>query len=166
MRLVLARMPALDAALIRFDAWWAGLSRRERWLVGGLMTLLAALVLIFLVIKPLQAARAQALADIRTYETLNARIRAAGTLAPAGGTLRRQGPPLEVAQNSATSFGLTATAEPVTGGVRVAIADGTYDSVLAWLADLAATSNLRTRQVSIRPGAASGRVTATVDLGA
>lgn len=166
MRLILARMPALDAALIRFDAWWSGLTRRERWLVGGLAGLLAALILIFLVIKPLQAARAQALADIRTYETLNARTRAAGTLASAGATPRRQGPPLQIAQSSAASFGLTATAEPVAGGVRVAIADGTYDSMLAWLADLATTSSLRTRQVAIRPGGAPGRVSATVDFGA
>ena len=53
--------------------WWAGLSLQERVLVGVLATLLGLAVLIYGVVKPLQAARADAIADIRGFETLNAR---------------------------------------------------------------------------------------------
>ena len=163
MIVIRTRLPALDAALIRFDAWWSGLSRRERILIGGLGALLAGIVLVFGVIKPLQSARAEALSDIRTYETLTARIRAAGTLG-APTAPRRQGAPAEVVSSSATSFGLVATPEAIPGGVRATVADGTYESLMAWLADLSATSDLRVRRLSIQRRPTAGRVSASVDF--
>ena len=165
MRLIISRMPALDATLARFDAWWSALSARERVLVTIAGALLTLLVLVFGVVKPLQAARAQALADIRTNETLTARIRAAGTLSTSPAP-RRQGAPQEVAVSSAQSFGLTVTPEAVAGGVRVTVADTTYDSLMAWLADLSATSDLRVRRLDIQRRPSPGRVSATVDFGA
>lgn len=165
MRLVITRMPALDAALLRLDNWWSGLSRRERILVSVLGTLLIFAALVFGVIKPLQAARADALADIRTYETLSARVRAAGTLTTTR-TQRRQGPPAQVASSSATSLGLVVTPEAIPGGIRVTIADASYDTLMAWLADLGASSDLRIRRVSIQRRPTAGRVSASVDFGA
>jgi general secretion pathway protein M len=163
MRVILTRMPTLDAALIRLDAWWIGLSSRERWLVGTMATLLVLVVLVYGVVKPLQAARADALADIRTYETLTARIRAAGTLT-ANRAPRREGPAASVVSGSAGTFGLVVSPTAIPGGVRVAVADASYDSLLAWLSDLSATSNLRVRRVSIQRRPAPGRVTATLDF--
>jgi general secretion pathway protein M len=165
MRLILARMPALDAALIRFDGWWMARSSRERWMLGGLAAFLAVLVLVFGVIKPLQAARAAALQDIRTYETLTARIRAAGTLSPSQ-PQRRQGSPNDVIVGSAPAFGFTPVVTPTSGGARAVIADASYDSVMAWLADLSVTSSLRIQRVEILRRAEPGRVSATVDFGA
>lgn len=164
MRLILARMPALDAALIRFDGWWSGRSRREQVMLGGLALFLAALVLVFGIVKPLQSARASALQDIRTYETLTARIRAAGTLS-ASQPQRRQGSPNDVITGSAPGFGLTATVSAIPDGARATIADGSYDSVMAWLADLSATSSLRIKRVDLQKAAAPGHVSATVDFG-
>jgi general secretion pathway protein M len=164
MSVILSRMPALDAALTRFGAWWHSRAPRERVLLGTLAALLAAVVLIYGVIKPLQAARAQALADIRTYETLSARIRAAGTLTP-NAPPRRTGPPVQVVTSSAAAFGVAATAEPIPGGARATIADGSYDSILAWLADLGATSSLSVRAASIQRRPTPGRVSATVEFG-
>jgi general secretion pathway protein M len=165
MRVVTSRLPALDAALIRFDTWWGGLSRREQILVASAGLLLSLVVLVFGVVKPLQAARADALADIRTYETLSARIRAAGTLT-ATRVPRRQGPPAQVATSSATAFGLAVAPEAIPGGVRVTLADVSYDTLLAWLADLGASSDLRVRRLSVQRRPAAGRVSASVDLGA
>jgi general secretion pathway protein M len=163
MRLILSRMPALDAALLRFDAWWSGLTMRERVMVSVLATFAALLILVFGVVKPLQSARAQALADIRTYETLTARVRAAGTLG-ATQPARRQGAPAQIVATSATGFGLVAAPQPIAGGVRVMLADASYDSLMAWLADLGATSNLRVRRLQLTRGPAAGRVAATVDF--
>ncbi len=165
MRLVISRMPALDAALARFDGWWSTLSPRERVLVSIFGALLALTILVFGVVKPLQAARAQAIADIRTHETLTARIRAAGTLS-ATPVPRRQGAPRDVATSSAQHFGLTVVPEAVAGGVRVTVADATYESLIAWLADLSATSDLRVRRLDIQRRPTPGHVSATVDLGA
>ncbi|MDV3457348.1 type II secretion system protein M [Sphingomonas sp. HF-S4] len=163
MRVILTRLPALDAALLRFDTWWGGLSRRERVLVTVLGGLLAVAVLVYGVVKPLQAARADALADIRTYETLSARIRAAGTLTTAQAP-RRQGAPAQVVTSSATAFGLVATPAAIPGGTRATIADASYDSLMAWLADLSATSDLRVRRLSIQRRPSPGRVSASVDF--
>jgi general secretion pathway protein M len=163
MRIVITRLPALEAALLRFDTWWSGLSRRERVMAAGLGTLLAVVVLVYGVVKPLQAARADALADIRTYETLSARVRAAGTLTAAPAP-RRQGPPAQVATSSATAFGLVAAPQAIPGGTRVTIADASYDSLMAWLADLSATSDLRVRRLSIQRRPSPGRVSASVDF--
>ncbi|WP_448661322.1 type II secretion system protein GspM [Sphingomonas sp. CJ20] len=165
MNFIRSQMPTLDAALLRFDSWWEARAPRERMLIGVLGALAALVVVVFGVVKPLQAARAQALADIRTYEMLSARIRAAGTLTTAKAP-RRVGAPEKVANDAAAAFGLAVTAEPIAGGARVTVADATYDSVLAWLADLAGTSDLRVRRLSIVRRPAAGRVSASVDLGA
>ncbi|MET0309955.1 MAG: type II secretion system protein M [Sphingomonas sp.] len=163
MSVIRTRLPALYAGMARFGSWWNGLSGRERLMLGVLAALLAGIVLVYGVIKPLQSARAEALSDIRTYETLTARIRAAGTLgAPAAP--RRQGPPAQVVSSSATSFGIVATPDAIPGGVRATIADGTYDSLMAWLADLSATSELRVRRLSIQRRPAAGRISASVDF--
>jgi len=164
MRVVISRLPALDAALIRFDSWWSGLSRREQILVAVLGTLLALAILVFGVVKPLQSARADALADIRTYETLTARIRAAGTLTAAR-PARRQGPPAQVLTSSATAFGLAVTPEAIPGGTRVTIADASYDSLMAWLADLSVSSDLRVKRLSLQRRPTAGRVSASMDFG-
>lgn len=164
MSVISEHLPALDAALSRLRGWWGGLSPRERTMFGALAALLAGVVLVYGVVKPLQSARAQALADIRTYETLTARIRAAGTLGASPAAPRRQGAPAQVASDSATGFGLVAATVAIPGGVRATIADGSYDSLMAWLADLAATSDLRVRRLSIERRPAPGRVSAVVDF--
>lgn len=166
MSTLLTHFPTLIVLRDRSQAWWGGLSARERLLLGVLGALLAVAVLVFGVVKPLQAARAQAFADIRTYETLSARIRAAGgTLSAAKGP-RREGAPAKVASDAATALGLIVTPEPISGGVRVTVPDASYESLVAWIADLAATSDLRVRRLSIQRRPAAGRVSATVELGA
>ena len=163
MRVIVTYLPTLDAALIRFDSWWSGLTRRERVLLSVLGLLLAGVVLVYGVVKPLQSARAEAVADIRTYETLTARIRAAGTLTTAR-TQRRQGAPAQVVSASASGFGLAVASQAVPGGVRVTVADASYDSLMGWLADLSATSSLRVRGLSIQRRPAAGRVSAAVEF--
>ncbi|MES2445501.1 MAG: type II secretion system protein M [Pseudomonadota bacterium] len=159
------RTPALEAALARFDGWWGARSHRERVMLAGLAVLLAGLILVFGVIGPLQNARARALADIRTYETLNARLRAAGPLAPRRGPART-GAPAQVVSESAASFGLAPRVEQVPGGVRAVIVDASYETLMAWLGDLGATSKLRVRSVALQRGTAAGHVSATIGFGA
>lgn len=162
MKVILTRTPTIEAWLARFDAWWSGLSRREQLLVGVLGALLLGLVLVFGVIRPLQAARAQALADIRTAETYSVRIRAAGTSgAPAR---QRSGPPLQVVNDSAIANNVSVRPEAIPGGVRATLNGASYDAVLAWLADIGASSRLRVVRVTLQRGPAPGRVSGTVDF--
>lgn len=161
------RMPALDAALTRFDAWWVERAPRERILLIVLASLVAIVVVVYGIVKPLQSARAQALADIKTYETLAAQIRAAGTLSAQGneGGPSRTGTPEAVITASAAALGVPVAVQPTGGVFRATVADAPYDRVVSWIADLSANTPYRARQVSIAPGRGGGRVTATVDFG-
>jgi len=156
--------PAIESAIARFDGWWSVRSQRERVMLSVLAAILAILILVFGVIGPLQNARAKALADIRTYETINARLRAAGPL-QARAAPARTGVPSIVISESAASFGLSPRVEAVPGGFRAILTDVPYDSVVSWLGDIGATTKLTVRQVSIQRGAAAGHVSATVGFG-
>lgn len=163
---IATRMPALDAALTRFDGWWALRSQRERVLLIVMASLIAVVVTIFLIIRPLQSARAQALADIKTYETISARLRAAGTLTTqAAGGPARTGTPEAVITASAAALSVPVAVQPTGGVFRATVADAPYDRVVSWIADLAANTPYRARQVSMAPGRGGGRVTAVVDFG-
>jgi general secretion pathway protein M len=163
MRVILRQVPTIEAWLIRFDGWWGARSRREQVMLGVLGALVLGIILVFGVIKPLQAARAAAIADIRTYETYNARLRAAGRLAPSAPA--RTGPPQTMVGDSAIAQGLAANVEPIPGGVRATVADGSYDAVIAWIADVGATTRLSVRRVSVQRRQGPGRVSATVEFG-
>jgi general secretion pathway protein M len=159
------RTPAVESAIARFDAWWNERSPRERVMLGAMAALFGIAILVFGIIGPLQNARAKALADIRTYETINARLRAAGPLTePRTGPVRT-GPPAQVLSVSAASFGLSPRVEAVPGGARAVLTDVPYDSLISWLGDLGATAKLRVRRVSLQRGSSAGHVNATIGFG-
>lgn len=162
----IVRLSALEAAWRRAESWWGGLSTRERWLVGTLGGLLAALILVFGIVKPLQAARAEALADIRTYETLTARVRAAGVLvAPAQRPQLRAEPPAQAVEAIAREAGLTATVAPGGAGLTAQVAQAPYEAVIGWIATVERSTPLRVRRVELVKGGAPGRVNASVEFG-
>ncbi len=160
------RSPTIDAALVRFQLWWSGLSPRERVLVGTLGAILAAAILVFGIVQPLQAARAEAIADIRSHETLAARVRAAGTLvAPGTQPKLSDGPPIEAAQAAASAAGLSVTLTPGGAGATGQVAEASYEAVVGWIAAVERTTVLRARRVEMTKGSAPGRVSANVEFG-
>ncbi|WP_430635275.1 type II secretion system protein GspM [Sphingomonas hankookensis] len=158
----LRRNARIEGVLGRFDAWWQGLSTRERVLVGTLAALLAGVVLVYGVVKPVQAARAQARADIRQAETLLARVRAAGRLESAPRTLAA-GPQAIVTSTAATA-GLQPTVAEANGAITATLTDAPYPAVVTWLGSVASTSTIGVRRVTMQRGSASGRVNATVEF--
>lgn len=160
----MARMPAMEAALARFGGWWSERTPRERRMLAGLALFLGAVLVVYGIVKPIQAARADALARIHSYETLTARIRAAGTLAGQATPPLRQGPAARLANDAASAAGLVVTAEPSGAGARVTIRDGRYDAMLGWIAELDRTTDLRVRTIAIDRGSAPGMVHAVVEL--
>lgn len=163
MKVRIIRISALESTIARFDSWWDARAPRERTMLSILGVLIGGVVLVYGVIFPLQNARAKAFADIRTYETLNARIRAAGTLSPQRAQ-PRTGDAASVINASGMQFGVVAQVTPIPGGVRATIADASYDSLISWLADVGATSKLTVRNVQLARRPAPGRVSATVDF--
>lgn len=152
----------IESAIARFDAWWSARSQRERVLFASMAALLGAVVLFYGILLPLQNTRAKAYADIRTYETINARIRAAGTLAPQ--RPQRSGGAAEVVNSSAAAMSVPVQVSTIPGGVRATIADAPYDAVMSWLADLGATSRLRVKRVEMKRQTGPGRISAVVDF--
>lgn len=163
MKVRIIRISALESTIARFDSWWDARAPRERTMLSVLGVLIGGIVLVYGVIFPLQNARAKAFADIRTYETLNARIRAAGALTAQRPSAPRTGDPQSVINGAGMQFGVVAQVTPIPGGVRATVADASYEGVVSWLADLGA-SNLTVRRVDIARRPAPGRVSATVDF--
>lgn len=162
----ITRSPMLDAWGAKIGDWWTGLSSRERWLVGTLGGIVGALALVFLVVQPLQAARADALADIRTYETLTAKVRAAGVLTPPGAKPQmREGAPTDMAQAAAGEAGIVASIARSESGLTAQVADAPYEGILGWIASIERTTPLRARKVELNKGGAAGRVSARVEFG-
>jgi general secretion pathway protein M len=167
MRAVLVeRLAVLEPHRTRLLSWWRVRSSREQILLGALGGLALLALLLIAVVRPLQAARSAALADIRTYQSLAARLRAAGP--PSPGAAR---PPV-VAGDPAQVIATTAAAQTLvprevaaeSGGFRVTLADAPYDAVLRWLATIEASSPLRVASLSITRGQAPGLVAARVVL--
>ncbi|WP_109806432.1 type II secretion system protein M [Sphingosinithalassobacter portus] len=162
----MSRLPisAIEPTFARIGTWWDGLSNRERWMVGGLGLFLAALIVIYGIVKPLQAARADAMQQIRTYETLNARIRAAGTLSATPPPAIQAGATTDILTASAQRFGIDAAVAQTPEGARVEIVQAKYDDILAWIADLATGSSLNLTRLDMKRGAAPGQVSVTAEF--
>ncbi len=128
-------------------AWWLTRSAREQILLGVLALLAFAALLLMAVVRPLEAARARAAADIRTYDMLAMRLKAAG---PGMATARRKGPPAAIVAEIAAASGLTVQrVEPEGARLRVVFADGPFEGVLHFVADLEQTSPLRVSEAQI-----------------
>lgn len=144
------------------SGWWRARARRERLLLAILGGVALVVQIAMLVVRPLRAARAAALADIRTYATVGARLRAAG---PAPAATPRAGDLAAIVRASAARFAVpvrAATSEG--GGVRVRAPGVAYEALVRWLADLDRTDGVRAAQLSLVKAAAPGDVDATLVL--
>lgn len=147
---------------VRVAQWWRERSARERRLLAALGIVLAVAALVALMIRPLQAARASALADIHVYDALAAQLRAGGPVTAA--VPRRTGDAAAIVAASLPEFGLAAASSVAQGaGVRVELRQVGYDALVRWLADLDRTSDLRVARLRIVP-AAPGLIDATLVL--
>lgn len=152
--------PTLEAAFVRVVGWWQNRSRREQWLLGLLGGLLTLWLVAATVVLPLQRARAAALADIRTYESLTARLRSAGTLGAGPAPAMASGSPNAILSNSAAQFGLLPVVNSDPAGLRVTVADAPYESLIRWIASVEQTSSLRVIRMRLARRPAGGVVSA------
>lgn len=144
----------------RGTAWWSDRSQREQRLLSVLAIIGTVALLLVAVVRPLETARARATADIRTYDMLALRLRAAG---PGLGAAARRGPPASVVAASAGATGVVVQrVEPEGGRLTVVLADAPFDAVLRFVADLERTSALRISEARLDasaggPGLVSAR---------
>ena len=131
----------------RGTLWWGDRSRREQALLAALAAIALTVLLLVAVVRPLQAAHARAAADIRTYDMLAMRLRAAG---PGLASAPRHGPPAQIIAQTAAISGLTVQrVEPEGARLRVVFGDAPFDAVLRWVAELERSSALRISEAQI-----------------
>ncbi len=152
--------PTLEPARQKAIAFWQARSGREQLLLGVLGGLSALWLLIAQVILPVQRARAQALSDIRTYESLNARLRSAGPLGNAPAQPATSGPPAQILSASASPFGFVPVVNSEGANFRVIVADAPYEQVMRWIAAFESTSRLRVSTLRLDKRPTSGFVSA------
>lgn len=152
---------ALEPYWLRMRDWWSERSLREQLLLGGL-AIVAIFALLLLVLAPLRDERADAMADIRAADLIEARL-----LSGAGmGAQFRSGEPSAIVAEIAAARRITVEQTQAAGSdIRVVLAPAPFDAVLNWIAEVEATSNLRVRDLSLQGQGATGYVSATVVLG-
>lgn len=137
---------------------WQARSSREQILLAVLAMLALAALLLVAVVRPLETARARAAADIRTYDMLAMRLRAAR---PGLAADMRRGPPAQIVSQTAAASGLTVQrVEPENGKLRVVFADAPFEAVLRWVSEIERTSALRIGEAQIERSAQGNGVSA------
>lgn len=154
--------PTAEPARQKLIGWWQARSRREQILLGVMGGLIAVWVLISLIVLPIQRARAEALADIRTYEGLTARLRSAGPIGPQPATVQLGGPPAQILSSAGSQFGIVPVVNGEGSELRVTIADAPYDALLRWIAAVEQGSRLRITAMRLDRRPTSGFVSATL----
>ena len=152
--------PTFEPAWAKTVAWWQARSTREQWLLGILGGFLVFWLLAVSVILPIQRARAAALSDIRTYETLTARLRSAGALAAITPQPQASGSPNVVLANTASQFGILPVINSDSSGLRVTVTDAPSDAVMRWIAAVEQMSSIRVTKMGLVRRPASGFVSA------
>lgn len=156
--------PRVEAWQVRTTAWYRDRSRREQVLIAGAAILAALVLVVAVVVRPLQSARASAIRDIQTYDTLLARVRAAGPRLEAGrGEL--SGSPTAIATASADRFGLSIRSmEPQGAGLLVNFDAVRFDAVVQWIALVEHDSRLHVGTAKFDRMPAPGLVSAQITL--
>jgi general secretion pathway protein M len=152
------KVPALTLWRERASDWWADRSSREQMLLGVLAALAMTALLLIAVVRPLEATRARAAADIRTYDMLAMRLRAAG---PGLAIATHKGSPSQIVSQIAATSGLTVQrVEPENGKLRVVFADAPFEAVLRWVSEVERTSALRISEAQIERSSQGNGVSA------
>lgn len=156
--------PVLERRRTEFGRWWGNRTPRERRLLLALGGTALLLLLILGIYRPLSDARAQAIADINTYEVLTAQLRVAGPELARLRALDRSASPA-IVTNSAASFGLTiGRLDPQEELIRVTLQDTDFTKLVQWLVQVETTSTMRLAEIQIDRGPNPGIVDAQVTL--
>ncbi len=147
----------------RWKTLWDERSPRERWMLGVMFALLAAVVLWLGVVRPLDLAQRSAREALSEATDRNAAIRAKAKLLkslPRGATAASSGTPLDqFVGQSAGEAGLTLERAQAQGADRmdIAIASVRPVALFTWLAGLEA-QGVRVETMSARPSPTAGSI--------
>lgn len=156
------------------NAWWAGLTLRERAILAGGVVSLVVLLFWLAIWEPLAARRAATIADIQAYSAdlawmeqvagpVKRRARQSGgeSKGPASGSV------LTLIEVSASAAGMRKSidrVQPEGAGARIWLEETAFDALLVWLSELEQRHGLRVTQLAVDAGAVPGVVSAQVKV--
>lgn len=155
--------PAIAPLRSGLARWLDARSPRERAMLLALLGVAAIALFFTLVWQPIDLARKTAIADIRRYDILSARLRVAGPDA-ARLAAARTGTPSTLVTDSAAKAGLTIQRiEPEGANIGVTFDAVGFDALVGWLAGLERDAGLKVRDIKLErrpdPGIVSAQVT-------
>ena len=156
--------PTAEPVRQKLIGWWRMRSRRERILLGVMGGLIGLWLVLGLVVLPIQRARAEALADIRTYEGLIARLRSAGPIGAQPAVVRTGGAPAQILSSTAAPFGIVPVVNAEGSELRVTVNDASYEGLLRWIAAVEQGSRLRVAAMRLDRRPAGGFVSARLTV--
>lgn len=160
----IGKHPVLERRRTEFGLWWGNRTPRERRLLMALGGAAVLVLLIAGIYRPLSDARAQAVADIHTYEVLAAQLRIAGPELARLRAMDRSASPA-IVTSSAASFGLAISRlDPQEDLIRVTLQDADFTKLVQWLVQLETASTLRLADVRVDRGPNPGIVNAQIAL--
>ncbi len=156
------------------NAWWAGLTLRERVILVGGVGLLVVMLLWLAIWEPLAARRAATITDIQTYSAdlawmqqvagqVKRRAQQSGNeqQGPASGSVLTL---LEVSANAAGMRKSIDRVQPEGTGARIWLEETAFDALLIWLSELEQRHGLRVTQLAVDAGATPGMVSARIQV--
>lgn len=160
----LGRYPVLEQRRSQFAEWFGNRTPSERALLMALASMLALVLIVFAIYRPLRDARAQAVEDIQTYETLASNLRAAGPDIARLKSMQRGDPPT-VLRSTANNYGLVPTQVNAAGAMTEAVfANVDFGRTVQWLAQIEQVSDLRVAEARFDRGTTAGLVNARILL--
>jgi len=166
MRPAIALPPFAEGLIRDGRTWWEARAPREQALLLCLATVLILAAVIGGFVKPLQAVRAEARADIRLYDSLAVRLRAAGSDLNAQATrAARTGSVQAIASTTAGELALQIRQIEQQGAVtNVVFSDVDFTRLMRWLDRLDQEAGITVTSARIERQPLPGVVNARLSL--
>ena len=157
--------PAVEVWTVRGRSWWDERAPRERLLLSGLLAVLVLAIAVQGVWRPVSDARRAARQEIRIYDDLATRLRAAGpNLKPATGAPRTGSLPA-VLTTTAGESALAIRQIEQQGAVTVIALDGVnFNALIAWLDRLQREQGVSVSRAELERQTAPGVVNARLSM--
>ena len=166
---LLLSMPPLPepvrVVVLRGRTWWDDRQPRERLLLMGLAAILSIWILIAGILGPIADARQTVREDIRRYDSLAVRLRAAGPELRAAGGISRTGSVQSIVATTAAEASLQIRQiEPKGAATSVALDGADFNRLVQWLDRLNREAGLSVSEIELERQTAPGVVNARLSL--
>lgn len=157
--------PSVTVWVVRSRTWWDERQARERVLIAGLAAVLTVFVILNVFWRPVHQARQNAITEIRLYDALAVRLKAAGPTLRAPIGTGPVGPPQAIVTSTAGEAALAIRQIEQQGTQTRVVLDGAdFVKLVQWLERLEREAGLSVADAELERQAAPGVVNARLAL--